>query len=72
MKMHVWYAWGWVGIILLFIAWEVVGLLNRFDEYHPFTFYVRKVVGTWTSPVWWLAAGFILWMLIHFLFVHSR
>jgi hypothetical protein len=70
MRLHNWYALGWVVIVLEFIVWEAWALTNVTDDKQPFTWYVRRIVGTWTSPVWWLALGFILWMGVHFLLVH--
>jgi hypothetical protein len=72
MKLHNWHSIGWVIIVLLFILWEVIGLANRADAHQPFTFFVRKIVGTWTSPLWFLALGFLLWLIVHFLFVHDH
>lgn len=69
MKPFNWHTLGWVIIVVLFIAWEAIGLANRSDPYQPFTFFVRKILGSWTNPVWWLGLGFMLWMLVHFLFV---
>lgn len=67
-----WHAIGWIVIILTWIVWEIIGLYSRTDENQPFTWYVRKVAGHWTSPLWWLVLGFCLWMPVHFLFVHNR
>jgi hypothetical protein len=61
----------WAFIVIQFVAYEIFALLHVGDEHEPFTFYVRRIVGSWTSPVWYLAAGFIIWMLVHFLFVHK-
>lgn len=71
MKLHNWHTIGWVVIVVLFAAWEFIGLSNNQDERQPFTFFVRKIVGTWTSPLWFLALGFLLWLIVHFLFVHQ-
>lgn len=60
----------WLVILLQFIAYETFALVNTTDNHEPFTFYVRKIVGTWTSPVWYLGAGFLVWLIVHFLFVH--
>ena len=71
MKAHTWNIIIWVIIVLQFVAYEAFALLNSTDEHQPFTFYVRHIVGKWTSPVWFLAAGFLLWLIVHFLFVHK-
>lgn len=61
MRLHTWNIFIWVFIILQFVAYEVFTLARPGDQHEPFTFYVRKIVGSWTSPVWYLAAGFIVW-----------
>ena len=53
---------------MLFILWEAIGLANHNDANQPFTFFVRRIAGSWTSPTWWLVGGFLLWLLVHFLF----
>ena len=70
-KTHSWNIIIWAIIVVQFIAYEFFALLNSTDTHEPFTFYVRKIVGHWTSPVWFLALGFIVWMAVHFLFVHK-
>ena len=70
--MHNWHTIGWVIIVLLFIAWEAIGLANRADANQPFASFVRKIVGTWRSPMWFLALGFLIWLIVHFLFVHDQ
>ncbi len=72
MKLHNWHTIGWVVIVLLFILWEIIGLANNADPHKPFTYFVRKVAGTWTSPMWYIVAGFLIWLIVHFLFVHER
>lgn len=72
MRLHNWFALGWVLIVLQFIAWEAWGLANNADDKQPFTYFVRKIVGTWTSPVWYLALGFLVWLIVHFLLVHPH
>lgn len=69
MKFHNWHTIGWVVIIMLFILWEVIGLANKADANQPFTYFVRKLA--MIEPLWFLFAGFILWMLYHFLFKHE-
>ncbi len=71
MKAHTWNIIIWAIIVVQFVAYEAFALLNSTDEHQPFTFYVRHIVGKWTSPVWFLAAGFLLWLIVHFLFVHK-
>lgn len=61
----------WAFIVVQFIAYEAFSLVNSTDHHEPFTFYVRHIVGRWTSPVWFLAAGFLVWLIVHFLFVHK-
>lgn len=68
MRLHNWHTIGWVAIVLLFILWETIGLANKADANQPFTFFVRKIAGTWTSPMWWLIGAFCLWLIAHFLF----
>jgi hypothetical protein len=73
MRAHNWHALGWaIGIglfVVFFIIWEYIGLKDRADQYQPLTWYIRKMAGTPNSPVWWILAAFLLWMLYHFLFV---
>lgn len=71
MKAHTWNIIIWAVITLQFMAYEAFALLNSTDEHQPFTFYVRHIVGKWTSPVWFLALGFLTWLIVHFLFVHK-
>lgn len=71
MRLHAWYTIGWVIIVLEFLVWETIGLVNKADGKQPFTWFVRKLVGTWTSPLWWLVLGFLVWLIVHFLFVHK-
>lgn len=72
MKLHSWHTIGWVIITLLFIAWEAIGLANNADQNQPFTYFVRKIVGSYTSPMWFLGLGFLCWLIVHFLFIHNR
>lgn len=71
MKAHNWHSIGWAVIVLLFVLWEIIGLANKADANQPFTYFVRKIAGTWTSPMWFLVAGFLAWLFVHFLFVHK-
>lgn len=71
MKTHTWNIIIWGVIVVQFVAYEAFALLNSTDEHQPFTFYVRHIVGRWTSPVWFLALGFLAWLIVHFLFVHK-
>jgi hypothetical protein len=72
MKLHTLWSLGWLVIVLEFIAFEVYSLADRSDETQPFTWYVRKIAGNWTNPTWFLIAGFLVWLIVHFLFVHGR
>lgn len=57
----------WLVIVAQFVAYEVFTLLIIGDRHEPFTFYVRRIAGSWRSPVWYLLAGFLVWLPIHFL-----
>lgn len=72
MSLRNWHTIGWVIIVLLFILWEVIGLANKADANQPFTYFVRKLAGNWTSPVWYLLLGFLLWLIVHFLFIRPK
>lgn len=72
MKLHNWYTLGWGILVLLFIIWEAIGLYNRSDDLQPFTWFVRRIAGTWTSPMWYIVGGFLIWLIVHFLFVHPK
>lgn len=61
-----WHSWGWVGIVVLFLVWEAIGLLSPIDTKQPFTYFVRKVA--MVEPLWFLLAGFLAWLPYHFLF----
>ena len=73
MRAHNWHTLGWAigfaAFLVWFVAWEYIGLANRVDDKQPLTYFVRKMVGTANSPVWWMMAAFLLWMFYHFLFV---
>jgi hypothetical protein len=76
MRAHNWHALGWAvwaAVSLGFFAiWEWIGLANREDDKQPLTFYIRKMVGNWNNPVWWILGGIILWMFVHFLIIHGE
>ena len=61
----------WLVIVAQFIAYEVFTLLVIGDDHEPFTYYVRRIAGTWKSPLWYIVAGFLVWLIVHFLFVHK-
>ena len=73
MKAHSWHALGWlvwaIVSIGFFAIWEYIGLVDRVDDKHPLTFYIRKLVGTPNNPVWWILGAILVWMIFHFLFV---
>lgn len=75
MRVHNWHALGWliwaVTSVGFFVLWEYIGLVNRADDKHPLTYFVRKLVGTPNNPVWWILGAILVWMLYHFLFVHN-
>jgi hypothetical protein len=70
LKLHTLWTIGWGVIILEWLVWEIIALTDHSEETQPFTWYVRKIAGTWTSPMWYLVAGFLVWLIVHFLFVH--
>ncbi len=76
MKAHSWHAIGWLVWAVLtigfFALWEAIGLANREDDKQPLTYYIRKLVGTWNNPVWWVVGAIILWMFVHFLIIHGE
>lgn len=75
MRPHNWHAWGWiiwaVASAGFFFVWEWIGVRVRDDDKQPLTFYIRKIVGTPNNPLWWILAAILLWMLVHFLFIHD-
>jgi hypothetical protein len=70
--LHSWFAVGWIIIVLEWLTWEVIGITVHHGGIQPFTFYVRKIAGTWTSPMWFLTLGFLVWLIVHFLFIHPH
>jgi len=72
---HNWHTIGWiiwaVVTVGFFILWEVLGMASREDSRRPLTFFIRKMVGTPNNPLWWVVAAILLWMLVHFLFIHG-
>ena len=75
-KAHNWHALGWivwaVASLVFFAVWEYIGLVDRADDKHPLTYYIRKMVGTWNNPVWWILLALLCWMIVHFLIIHDR
>jgi len=67
-----WHSIGWLVIVIMFVVWEIIGLRSRKDGKRPFTYYVRKVVGDWKNPIWYLGLGFLIWLIVHFLFVRRK
>lgn len=75
MKVHNWHALGWVVWAALslgfFAVWEFIGLANREDDKQPLTHYIREMVGTPNNPLWWILGAILVWMIVHFLFIHE-
>ena len=75
MKIHNYHALGWViwafASAAFFAVWEWTALKDRDDLKHPLTYYIRKLVGTWNNPVWWILLAILLWMIVHFLVIHD-
>lgn len=76
MKVHNWHTLGWIvwaiASVAFFALWEYIGLRDRTDDKQPLTFFIRKIVGTWNNPVWWILLAILAWMIVHFLVIHDR
>ena len=76
MKVHNWHALGWLvwglGSVLFFAVWEYIALTDKEDSTKPLTYYIRKAVGDINNPLWWLLLGALVWMIVHFLFIHEH
>lgn len=72
MKLHSIMTIAWIFVVIQFAALEAFALYNKHDDAQPFTWYVRKLVGTWTSPLWFTGLAFVLWLGVHFFFVHDH
>lgn len=75
MKVHNWHTLGWIiwaaCTLIFFFIWEWIGLASREDDRQPLTFFIRKFVGDINNPLWWLLLGMLIWMIVHFLFIHN-
>lgn len=75
MRVHQWHALGWIIWAVLtigfFAIWEMIGLASRTDDKQPLTHYIRKMVGTPNNPLWWVLGAILVWMIVHFLFIHG-
>src|ERR1051325_9169507 len=76
MRAHSWHALGWliwaIASAVFFAVWEYEGLVNRADDKQPLTFYIRKMVATPNTPLWWTLAPILIWMFVHFLIIPPR
>lgn len=60
----------WLAWVLAFFGFEAFTLWREDDRFEPFTYYVRKTLwlrGGVRSPGWWIIAGGIAWLGVHFL-----
>jgi hypothetical protein len=75
MQVHNWHALGWavwaVATSAFFALWEWEGMASRDDNRYPLTHYIRGAVQTWRNPLWWVLGAILIWMFVHFLFVHE-
>jgi hypothetical protein len=64
--------WAAISWGVAFVAWlfsEVMGLRSKTDRWPTFTDLVRRIRGDYRSPMWWLIFGFLVWLIVHFLFI---
>ncbi len=59
----------WLAVVVAFVAYEAYALTSSKDRHHPFTYWVRRVLGLGKrfSLGWLAAAAFIGWLAFHFL-----
>jgi hypothetical protein len=62
--------WLWLVPVVGFFVLEFWGLHSSTDRQQPLTYWLRKGFGLkdgWHSIGWWLAAGILGWLVVHFL-----
>lgn len=59
----------WGVITFAWCAYEAYALRRDDDKHQPFTYYVRRLFNTRdrSSVLYWILAGFWLWLGVHFL-----
>jgi len=60
------YVAAWVTLIVAFLAIETLALLDRSPGGDTFSELIWEIVAI--PVLWWVAAGFLFWLSIHFLF----
>lgn len=60
------YTWAWIVWIAWFLVWEGMALLDK-DRGDTFSEHVWLVLRVGGSFLWFILAGFLAWLIYHFL-----
>ncbi len=59
-----WYTIGWIGWIIYFVVLETIAVIDQ-DTGDTLSEHVWFVA--YQPVIWWLLAGFLMWLTLHFL-----